>query len=530
MRRCTLRLTFLACLSAFWLMLLVSCTNVTSPRIPNFLYVRLKASPTTVDPALIVDVYGAQIAAKLYNGLVCFNADLAPAPDIAQSWSVSSDGLVYLFRLRKGVRFFNGREVTARDFRYSFERVLNPKTRSPRTWVLSRIHGAGSFMAGKSATVAGIEVIDPYVLKIELEKPFAPFIKLLGLTTAYVVPQEEVERWGADFSFHGTGTGPYILERWEHNQFLQLTANDRYFAGAPRIGGLIYRIVPEDFTALTEFENGNIDVMLEIPPAAFKQYAEDPQWKSSVIVAPGLNIYYLGLNCQAVPFNNPLIRRALNYAIDREAIVARLLDGRGRVASGPLPPLLRTGPAPEGYSYDPARARALLKQAGYGTGLSMTIYQNADEETLDITQALQSNLKDAGIDARIVQLEWSSFKNAVARGEAQAFWLSWWADYPDAENFLFPLFYSGNWGIGGNRSRFKDSRIDELLVRAVSVMDDKQARALYREIEQLVVQEAPWVFGWHKANCSIYQPWVKNYTVVPLAVMEKWTGITIHKN
>ncbi|MCX5898106.1 MAG: ABC transporter substrate-binding protein, partial [Proteobacteria bacterium] len=141
---------------------------------------RLKASPTTVDPALIVDVYGAQIAAKLYNGLVCFNDDLAPAPDIAQSWSVSSDGLVYLFKLRKGVRFFNGREVTARDFRYSFERVLNPKTRSPRTWVLSRIHGAGSFMAGKSATVAGIEVIDPYVLKIELEKPFAPFIKLLG--------------------------------------------------------------------------------------------------------------------------------------------------------------------------------------------------------------------------------------------------------------------------------------------------------------------------------------------------------------
>ena len=112
---------------------------------------------------------------------------------------------------------------------------------------------------------------------------------------------------------------------------------------------------------------------------------------------------------------------------------------------------------PAGYSYDPARARALLKQAGYGAGLSMTIYQSADEETLDITQALQSNLRDAGIDARIVQLEWSSFKNAVARGEAQAFWLSWWADYPDAENFLFPLFYSGNWGIGGNRSRFKDS-------------------------------------------------------------------------
>ncbi len=529
-RCCNVLVVFLVLCSTFSLLHMCGCSSTDSRRILNYLYVRLKVSPSTVDPALIVDVYGAQIAAKLYNGLVCFNDDLAPVPDIAESWTVSADGQVYSFRLKKGVRFFSGREVTAPDFKYSFERVLNPKTRSPRTWVLSRIQGADSFMSGEAAAVSGIEVRDPYLLQIRIDKPFAPFIKLLGLTTAYVVPQEEVERWGRDFSFHGTGTGPYILERWEHNQFLQLSANSSYFKGAPRLGGLIYRIVPEDFTALTEFEAGTIDVMLEIPPAAYRRYADDPRWKSSVIVAPGLNIYYLGVNCQAPPFNNPLVRQALNYAIDRKTMVDRILDGRGIAASGILPPLLRTGQPPAGYSYDPVRARALLKQAGYGAGLQVTIYQSADEEALDITQALQSYLRDAGIDARIVQLEWSSFKNAVASGQAQAFWLSWWADYPDAENFLFPLFYSGNWGIGGNRSRFKDPRVDALLARAVSVMDEKQARALYREIEQLVVQAAPWVFCWHKANCSIHQPWVKNYAVVPLAVMEKWTGITIHKN
>ena len=516
--------------STFIFIQLCGCSSTASRRIPNYLYVRLKASPTTVDPALIVDVYGAQIAAKLYNGLVCFSDDLAPMPDLAESWTVSSDGLVYLFRLKKNVLFFNGREVTARDFKYSFERVLNPETRSPRTWVLSRILGAGAFMSGKASAVSGIEVLDSHVLKIRLEKPFAPFIKLLGLTAACVVPQEEVERWRKDFSFHGTGTGPYILERCEHNQFLQLKANQRYFNGAPRIGGIVYRIVPEDFTAIAEFEAGTIDVMLEIPPAAYSHYATDPQWKSHVIVAPGLNIYYVGLNCQAPPFNNPLIRQALNHAVNREAIVARLLDGRATVAAGPVPPILRSGPPPEKYSYDPARARAMLKQAGCDRGLAMTLYQSADEETLDIMQALQGNLKDAGIDARIVQLEWSSFKNVVARGEAQAFWLSWWADYPDAENFLFPPFYSGNWGTGGNRSRFKNPRIDALLEQAVNAMNENQSRALYREIEALIVQEAPWVFCWHKANCSIYQPWVKNYTVVPLAVMEKWTGITIDKN
>ena len=188
-------------------MLLAAAAALLRAESQIILYVRLKASPSTVDPALIVDVYGAQIAAKLYNGLVCFNDDLAPVPDLAQSWTVSADGLVYSFRLRKGARFFNSREVTARDFKYSFERVLNPKTRSPRTWVLSRIHGADVFMAGKSATVSGIEVRDPYVLQIRIDKPFAPFIKLLALTTAYVVPQEEVERWGSRLflSWHGHG-------------------------------------------------------------------------------------------------------------------------------------------------------------------------------------------------------------------------------------------------------------------------------------------------------------------------------------
>ena len=138
-RCCNVLALFLVSCSTFCLLHGCGCSSIAPRRIPDYLYVRLKASPTTVDPALIVDVYGAQIAAKLYNGLVCFNDDLAPVPDLAESWTVSADGLVYSFRLRKGVRFFNNREVTARDFKYSFERVLNPQTRSPRTWVLSRI-------------------------------------------------------------------------------------------------------------------------------------------------------------------------------------------------------------------------------------------------------------------------------------------------------------------------------------------------------------------------------------------------------
>jgi peptide/nickel transport system substrate-binding protein/oligopeptide transport system substrate-binding protein len=482
-----------------------------------------------LDPALIVDVYGAQIAAKLYNGLICFAEDLTPVPDIAESWTVSSDGLTYRFKIKRGVRFFNGREVTATDFKYSFERVLNPKTRSPRTWVLSRIAGAKDFMNGRSPEVTGIKVLHQFQLEIQLASPFAPFINLLGLTTAYVIPREEVERWGADFSFHGNGAGPFILEKWEHTQYIKLTVHSNYFRGSPKLSGIIYRIIPEDFTALAELETGNLDVMLEIPPSAFKRFMEDPRWKPCVTIDPGLNTYYLGLNCQKPPFNNHLVRRALNYAINRDKIVATLLEGRGIPAAGPLPPLLRDGPSPASWPYDPATARELLVKAGYPDGFSMNIYQKADEESLDICQAIQSNLNHAGINAQIVQLEWSAFKEAVARGEAASFWLSWWADYPDAENFLFPLFHSQNWGLGGNLTRFRDVQVDELLLNAVATINQKKRHALYQQIEERIIQEAPWVFCWHKANCSIHQPWVKNYALPPLVVMEKWNQISIDK-
>lgn len=509
--------------------LLWGCSEKENQRIPNYLYVRLKKSPTTLDPALIVDLDGARIAAKLYNGLVGFDENLSPVPDIAESWTMSSDGLTYNFKLKKGVLFFNGREVTASDFVYSFERVLLPKTKSPRTWVFSRIKGSRQFREGKTKNVTGIRVKGPYELEVTLDEPFAPFVSMLGLTTAYVVPREEVERWGADYAFHGNGTGPFILEQWRHNQFLILKANKNYFGTEPLLSGIYYKIVPEDFTALVEFEKGDFDLLPEIMASEYGRYASDPEWQPYIKMVPCLNTYYLGLNCQKPPFNDLRVRRALNFAIDREKMLSTIMEGRGTVARGPLPPLLRSGPPPKGYPYSPARARQLLKEAGYPQGFAMTIYQTADVENLDICQVVQGYLRDVGIDASIVQLEWSTFLDAVAKGEAQSFWLSWWADYPDEENFLFPLFHSGNWGPGGNRCRFKNKRVDELISRAVKIMDDDERRTCYREIEKLITEEAPWVFFWHKSACRIHQPWLKGYSVPPLAVMEKGNTMYLSK-
>lgn len=489
--------------------------------------VRLTQSPPTLDPARIVDLDGARIAAKLFNGLVAFGETLEPVPDIAASWAVSADGRTYTFTLKPGVRFFNGRPVSAGDFVYSFRRVLSPETRSPRTWVLSRIRGAREFMEGKAGTVTGMRAPDNMTLVLHLKEPFAPFINFLGLTTAYVVPREEVDKWGADYGFHASGTGPFALQEWRHNQHILVRRNDFYFGEKPRLSGIRYDVIPEDFTALVSFEKSDIDLLPEIMPAAYDRYRSDPRWAPHISSAPALNTYYLGLNCQKPPFTDVRVRRALNYAIDRKTILETVMQSRGTLARGPLPPGLRQGPAPQGYAYDPVAARDLLAQAGYPDGFEMSIYQAADLENLYISQTIQQYLKKVGITARIVQLEWSGFLEAVSRGEAQAFWLSWWADYPDAENFLFPLFHSRNWGPGGNRSRFKNDKIDRRIEQAVTIGDPQKRAEAYADIERRIVDQAPWVFFWHKSVCSLHRPRVRGFSPQPLAVMEKGVDIAV---
>lgn len=491
------------------------------------LRVRLKKNPSTLDPARIVDFDGARIAAKLYNGLVTFDDNFLPVPDLAESWRISEDGRTYIFFLKHGILFHSGRELTADDVLYSFERVLRPQTCSPRTWVLSRIAGAEEFIKGRAASIPGLRKQGDYEVVIELSEPFTPFLYFLGLTTASIIPRPEEQNQTEDGTFQVCGTGPFMLKQWRHNQYLLLEQNRTFHCGTPRIRGIRYEVIPEDFTALTAFEKGDIDVLPEIMAADYDRLSREPLRRACMIQQQPLNIYYLGLNCQKKPFTDVRVRQALHHALDKKKIFKTLFGTRGIPAHGPLPPLLRGDDGAEHYPYDPERARSLIREAGYPEGFSMTIYQAADSETLDILQAVQGYLKDVGVNARIEQLEWSAFLQKVAQGEAAAFWLSWWADYPDAENFLFPLFHSQNWGAGGNRCRFYDPDVDLYIVEAASIRDDALRKAVYREIERQVIEKSPFVWCWHKSVVGICQPWVQRLRLPPLPVMEKWHDVWI---
>lgn len=487
------------------------------------MYYRLNADPSTLDPARITDVSSAVVAAKLFNGLVRLGDDLSAVPDLAERWTVSEGGTRYVFHLRRGVSFANGREVTAADVLYSFERVLSPHVRSPVSWVFDRVDGAGEMRSGKSPHVRGFRVLDEYVFEIRLARPFAPFLQMLTMTAAYVVPREEVERRGDGFSSSPSGTGPFTLSSWSHNNSVRLQARQDYFEGPPGVRGIVYRVIPEDLTAITEFEIGNLDV-LSLPATAYARYREGRNGEYRLFSLKGLNTYYLGLNASRPPFDNPEARRAVALAVDRERILRTFYEGRGRLALGPVPEMLRTwelsDPVKEYPPYDPRTAREMIERLGL-TGTKVTFYTTADQEVVDLSEIIQGYLKRAGLTVTIAQLEWSAFKEALNRGDPDLFWLSWWADYADPENFLYPLFHSSNAGPAGNRTRYRNGDVDMLIERGQRALTRHERDLHFRQAEEILIGESPWVPFWHKTDYVVVQNRIGGYRMHPIYTMDK---------
>jgi len=339
----------------------------------------------------------------------------------------------------------------------------------------------------------------------------------------------EYEALGQDFGTHPVGSGPYRLVEWKHGRSLTLIARDDYFEGRPRLKGISYRVIPEEMTAVMEFETGGFDVFL-IPSAEYRRYTTAPKWKDLVFGKPGLDSYYLGLNCTRPPFNDLRVRKAVNLAIDRKRVLDTVFEKRGVLAAGPVPAGLwkyHEGPrSGDGYAYDPERAMRLIREAG-AAGTKIKIYISADPEVIDIAEVIQNYLSQAGLRPEITQLDWSALKQKVNEGEPDAFWLSWWADYPDPENFLYPLFHSGSVGPGGNRTRCVDPELDRLIETAQGTVDERKRYHLYRQAENRIIKNAPWVFMWHRADYFVIQPWVKDFRIYPIYSIDKGRDLSL---
>lgn len=510
----------------FCIVAMFGCSPVQ--RDDGYIYYRLIANPSTLDPALITDVSASTVAAKLYNGLVRLNGDLEVIPDIAGRWTLSKDGLRYRFVLRSDVSFPDGRAVQAGDVLYSFQRVLHPQTRSPNAWIFQHVLGADDYRNGKAITVSGLRVIDEHTFEIMLKQPFTPFIRMLTMTPAFIVQREVVEKLGAAFAYEPSGTGPFQLKLWKPDREVVLVRKEHYFGGAAKIQGIAYRIIPEDLTALTEFEIGNLDIVA-LPASAYKKITNTTRWREHIHTLQGMNTYYLGMNCSRLPMSDVRLRHAVSLAIDRKKILETFYEQRGRLASGPVVDMLRQWQLHgQAQRYDAEAARSLVRSIG-AEGTMIKLLVTADQEIADLAEIVQSYLKAAGLQVQIKQLEWSAYKAALNQGEADIFWLSWWADYPDAENFLFPLFHSANHGPSGNRTRYVNHTVDRLIEQGQAAFAEYERNEAYRKAEELIVQDAPWVFMWHKNEYVVQQPWIQGFRVYPVYTIDKGLEIAIRK-
>jgi len=471
--------------------------------------------PKILDPALSTDIYAVTIIQQLFDGLVQFDKDLNVIPAIAKSWKISPDGLTYTFFLREGVKFHNGREVTARDFVYSFTRILDPETKSSSFDFFTRILGAKEFIGRKTKEVNGLIAEDKYTLKIMLSEPYTPFISILAMKGAKVVPREEIEKLGANFGKSPIGTGPFRFVSTKEDEEIILEANPDYFEGRPYLDKIIFKIFHG--SPLEDIFRNFVEGTLEETGIPFKEFRDPSKLKNFYIVRkPILSLRFYGMQIKTKPFDNKKIRQAINFAINKEQIDQEAFQGMDYITDRIIPlGMPSSSPAKITYSYNPKRAKELLLQAGYpgGKGIPPIEFWSASkaEMTRKELEIVKSNLASIGINLQIrTETNWRKFEETMISYKTPIFRYAWYADIPDPDNFLGILFYSKS---KYNFMGYRNPEVDRLLDRARVARDYLKRMEMYRKVEEIVLEEAPIVPTINHLFQIAYQPYVRGIAV-----------------
>ncbi|MFZ1468013.1 MAG: ABC transporter substrate-binding protein [Paracoccaceae bacterium] len=459
-----------------------------------------KDDVATLDPAIGYDWQNWSMIKSLYDGLM----DYVPGtttlrPGLAESYEISADGLVYTFKLRAGVKFHNGREMTADDVKYSLDRTTNPATQSPGAGFYASI--AGFDEAGEGG-LSGVEVVDPLTVKITLSRPDATFLHVLALNFASVVPKEAVEEFGDDFGKNPVGTGAYKMTEWTLGQRLVFDKNpDYWISGVPYLDQIVFEVGQEPVVALLRLQNGEVDVPGDgIPPAKFTEVMADPEQAARVVQGGQLHTGYITLNVTTPPFDQVEVRRAVNMAINKDRIV-QIINGRAVPANQPLPPTMPGYTKDyKGYPYDVEGAQKLLTEAGLADGFETDLYVMNTDPNPRIAQAIQQDLAAIGITANIQSLAQANVIEAGGAGTAPMIWsggMGWIADFPDPSNFYGPILGCAGAEAGGwNWSKYCNADLDAMAVAADSMFDPAKSDErlkMWSDVYMGVMDDAPWV-------------------------------------
>jgi len=484
------------------------------------LKVALIVEPPTADVQLTTEEYG--IPLNCFDRLVEAEtiepgkSDLVPG--LAEKWDISADGLVYTFHLRKGVKFHNGEEFKADDVLYTFDRMLDPATKALNTDFLDMIAGAKDRMDGKADSVSGLKVIDDYTIEITLEKPFAPFLANIATPAGSIYNRKATTAAGTDFGLKPEltiGTGPFVFKSWTLNDQMLIVSNKDYFKGAPKLEGVIFKIVPDPETQRMQFETGELDVFdCDNARSQIPYFEGSEKWKAHIVSGPRVGLHYYCINESIKPLDDVRVRKALQMAIDRETLLEKLFYGKGIIANGIMPiGLVGHNPGLEKISYDPVKAKALLAEAGYPDGFSMVISQITDRPaSLKMNEAIQSMLAEVGIKLEIQQMDSASWFATRLEGKLPSYYSDWSADFNDPDNFMYTFFYANN--SVARSFNYNNQEVSDKLVSARAMTVPEERYKLYQELErQIVLEDAAWIPLFSLDHLFVVQPKVKNFQV-----------------
>ncbi|WP_293911908.1 ABC transporter substrate-binding protein [Deinococcus sp.] len=487
----------------------------------------------SLDPAIGYDTQNWPVIHSLFVTLLTYDAGTKLRPwGATDLGTVSPDGKTYTFKIRKGITFANGESTDAAAFKYAFERVLNPKTKSPqggKSGWFGGLVGADAFVDGKAKAVSGIKVIDPYTIQFVLKSPDRTFLNVLATPFASAVPKKAVEQYGADFSHHIVSNGPFLFKSWVPGQKLTLIRNPKYFdpATAAKIETLEFQLGLSEQVSLLRAQTGQVDVLGNgIPSAQFAAVNSDPKYKPYITSSVQVGTYYVFMNTQKAPFDNKLVRQAVNLAIDKKRMV-QLVNGRGKVTGQILAPgLPGYDPSIPAGTQDVARAKALLKQAGYTDKGDLTFITSSDEPFPKLAQAAQQQLAAIGIKVNIKALPNAEYINTITTPGAVAIGLSNWSqDYPDPSDFLDVLFESGYYQPGGfNLSGYKNPDVDAQLAKLRGQPMDK-AVAGYQKVQKQILADFAWAPLFNPVQYDFANPRVGGVAVHPVwnYVYQDWS-------
>ncbi len=482
------------------------------------LVIAIGAEPESLDSLLMNSAPAATVSEHMVETLVYLAVDGTLEPGLAESWEPTEDGMAWDLKMREGVTFHDGEPFNAEAVKYNLDRFMaygdfEGETAAIYAFLLDQINE--------------FEVIDEYTLRLHLDQQFAPIISHLSHSFVGMHSPASLEALGADEALENpVGTGPFKVINWDRGEEISMERNEDYWGGAPELETVTFKFVPESSSRVIMLETGEAHAIMAVPPTEIDRLEADAE--IDVVFENSVRVIYMGFNMEREPFDDARVRQALNYAVDKQAIIETIFQGVGEPSSAPVVPAVfgyeQVGP----YEYDPERAMELLEEAGYGDGFEVELFHPTGRYPQDdvVTEAVQAMLAEVGVSASLTTYDWGTYLDTVIvppeDAEHDMYMLGWGTVTLDADYGLYALFHSTQWPPRNNVSYYANADVDALLDEARVTPDTGVREGLYAEAIELIWDDAPWLFLHNEGQVNAVRSNVHGLIHHPLENILAW--------